>query len=181
MKKFLISLSLLLASACATVAHAQVPISASTGTFTGTVTAPIFEGDYSLFNFFPGSIAGTSAGYVGWGKNSTGDMDFAAANSGASPSFYWYFLLGSSMTAEMDLDTNGNLHVLNGGVSATNVTGTVAVSTQHYTVATLPSAATLGLGSMVVVTDGNGTIGTCTGGFSTIMIAVSTGSAWTCR
>jgi hypothetical protein len=180
MKKLLLALSLL-ASGCATVAHAQVPISGSTGTFSSTVTAPIFEGDYSLMNFFPGSIAGTSAGYTGWGKNGTGDMDFAAANNGASPSFFWYFLLGSSMTAEMDLDTNGNLHVLNGGVLATNVTGTVAVTTQHYTVATLPSAASLGLGSMVVVTDGNGTIGPCTGGASTIMIAVSTGSAWTCR
>jgi hypothetical protein len=51
-----------------------------------------------------------------------------------------------------------------------------------YTVATLPSASTLGAGAMLVVTDAaSTTIGTCAGGGSTIMIAVSTGSAWTCH
>ena len=40
------------------------------------------------------STAGTSAAYMGWGKNGTGDADFFAANNGSSPSFEWYFLLG---------------------------------------------------------------------------------------
>src|ERR1700733_3477802 len=53
-------------------------------------------------------------GFTGWGKNGTGDMDFIAANSGASPSFYWYYLLGSSQPAEMFLDQNANRHVPNG-------------------------------------------------------------------
>jgi hypothetical protein len=48
----------LIALLTAPVAFAQVPVSGSTGTFTGTVQAP-----YSLMNFAPtaGAVAGTSA------------------------------------------------------------------------------------------------------------------------
>jgi hypothetical protein len=65
----------------------------------------------------PASVVG-AAGYTGWGKNGTGDMDFIAANSGASPSFYWYFLLGSTVTPEMWLDQSANFHVANGIIAS---------------------------------------------------------------
>jgi hypothetical protein len=111
MKKLLISLTLL-ASGCAAVAHAQVP----------------HIGSYSSMNGLPSSFAlsGTSAGYTGWGKNGTGDMDFIAANNGSSPSFCWYFLLGSStVTQEMCLNQSGFLVVPNGIIANLqgNVTG----------------------------------------------------------
>jgi hypothetical protein len=109
-------------------------------------------------------------------------MDFTAANNGASPSFYWYFLLGSTMTPEMFLDVSANLHVPNGGVSALNITGTVEVTTQHYTVATLPSASTAGTGAMVVITDcttSSVSQTQCTGGGTNVMLGVSNGSTWT--
>jgi hypothetical protein len=154
----------------AVVAGAQVPINGS-----------IFSGNYSLMNYFPASIAGTSAGYTGWGKNGSGDMDFAAANSGASPSFYWYFLLGSSLTAEMYLDSNANFHVPNGGITTQSLTATVSANLPHCTVAALPSPVTLGVGGSVIVTDCTSyTPGPlCTGGGSDVMVAVSNGTVWT--
>jgi hypothetical protein len=49
-----------------------------------------------------------------------------------------------------------------------------------YTVSTLPSASSLG--AEVMVTDASTfTVGTCTGGGSDVMIAVSSGSAWSCH
>jgi hypothetical protein len=51
-----------------------------------------------------------------------------------------------------------------------------------YTVSSLPSASTIGAGGVLLVSDSNtSTPGTCTGGGSTVMIAVSTGSVWNCR
>ncbi len=56
------------------------------------------------------------------------------------------------------------------------------VKINNYTVATLPSATTSGLGAQVIVTDSTTfTPGTCTGGGSDTMIAVSNGSVWTCH
>jgi hypothetical protein len=51
-----------------------------------------------------------------------------------------------------------------------------------YSVSSLPSAATLGAGTQVVVTDATTfTPGACTGGGSDTMIAVSNGSSWSCH
>lgn len=49
------------------------------------------------------------------------------------------------------------------------------------TVSALPSATTYGIGSIAVVTDWNGTPGTCTGGGTGTGLAISTGSAWLCK
>ena len=127
------------------------------------------------------STAGTSAAYMGWGKNGTGDADFFAANNGSSPSFEWYFLLGSTVTQEMYLDQNANLHVPNGGITTQSVTATVSTTLPHYTVATLPSPVTIGAGGTVVVTDCTAyTVGPlCTGGGSDVMYALSNGTVWT--
>jgi hypothetical protein len=183
MKKLLLSLTLL-ASGCAAVAHAQVPINASTGTFSGAVSAANYgnvNGNWSAFTAFPGSVSGTNAGYTGWGKNGTGDMDFVAAANGSSPSFCWYFLLGSALTQEMCLNQNANLLIPNGSITATAVVSTSSVNPHSYTVAQLPGASVVGLGGMVIVTDANGTSTCGTGGGTTLAIAVSNGTSWTCH
>lgn len=54
--------------------------------------------------------------------------------------------------------------------------------TATYTVSGLPSAASVGAGTFAIVTDAStATIGTCTGGGSTVMLAVSNGTTWTCH
>lgn len=53
--------------------------------------------------------------------------------------------------------------------------------TTKVTVATLPTASSLTAGTMVEVTDSNGTPGTCTGGGSSFMIAITNGSSWSCH
>jgi hypothetical protein len=51
-----------------------------------------------------------------------------------------------------------------------------------YTVSALPSASIWGVGAQVTVSDATTfTPGTCTGGGSDTMIAVSSGSAWSCH
>lgn len=179
MKRLLISLSIL-AALSAAAAYGQVPINASTVSATVSLGAPVVATNYGQVNGQPAGYSG-NLGFTSYGKNGTGDFDFVAANSGASPSFEWYFLLGSTVTQEMFLDQNANLHVPNGGVTSLSVTSATSVNPHTYTVATLPGASVVGVGGMVIVSDGNNTVGTCTGGGSTFMIAVSTGSAWSCR
>jgi hypothetical protein len=113
-----------------------------TGNLSGNVTGGTISGT-TIFGSFsrmisvpaPATVAGTSAGYTGWGKNGTGDMDFIAANNGSSPSFSWYYLLGSTLTQEMFLDQSAILHVPD-GVEANltgNVTGNVSGSSGSST------------------------------------------------
>lgn len=53
---------------------------------------------------------------------------------------------------------------------------------QPYTVGNLPSASTVKAGTTVVVTDATTfTVGTCTGGGSDTMLAVSNGTTWSCH
>jgi hypothetical protein len=67
-------------------------------------------------------------------------------------------------------------------VAGPNQVAVNAVAPKTYTVATLPSASTLGAGAMVVVTDASSfTPGTCTGSGSDYMIAVSNGTTWSCH
>jgi hypothetical protein len=57
-----------------------------------------------------------------------------------------------------------------------------AITTQTFTVSTLPSASSLPAGTQVVVSDASTfTPGTCTGGGSDYMIAITSGSAWSCH
>ncbi len=128
------------------------------------------------------STAGTAAGYFGYGNGGTGDADVIAANNGSSPSINFYFLLGTTLTKELSINTNGNLISPN-GIQGSNVTATSTYTVPRYTVGTLPSAAVAGTGGMALVTDASSaTVGsTCAGGGSTLMIAISTGSVWTCH
>jgi hypothetical protein len=60
--------------------------------------------------------------------------------------------------------------------------GTGALRLNIYTIATLPSAATAGAGTQVTVSDATTfTPGTCTGGGSDYMIAISNGTTWSCH
>jgi hypothetical protein len=74
-----------------------------------------------------------------------------------------------------------------GGTQAAHVNGAnlfwdMPVTPKVYTVSTLPSAATAGAGAMVQVSDATSfTPGTCTGGGSDYMLAVSNGSTWSCH
>lgn len=65
---------------------------------------------------------------------------------------------------------------------ANDNTTNVGCRLSSYTVSTLPSASSAGVGTAVVVTDATTfTVGTCTGGGSDTMIAVSNGSTWSCH
>jgi len=115
--------------------------------------------------------------------------------------------VGGSMTIQPNTSpSNGNLALLSAGSSslflgsntiidfcnlafncpaavtpAGAFTGT-SYKTTPLTVATLPSASTAGNGAMIVVSDSTSfTLGTCTGGGSYTMIAVSNGSSWSCH
>jgi hypothetical protein len=57
-----------------------------------------------------------------------------------------------------------------------------SVLLNSYLVSALPSASAVGAGAMAMVTDAlTTTVGTCTGGGSTIMLALSSGSVWSCH
>jgi len=67
-------------------------------------------------------------------------------------------------------------------LTSSAATFTHAVKPPTFTISGLPSASTAGAGAMVVVTDATTfTPGTCTGGGSDYMIAVSNGSTWSCH
>lgn len=52
----------------------------------------------------------------------------------------------------------------------------------HFTVSTLPAAGNYPMGATVVVSDSSGTLGaTCVGGGSAVVLALDTGSSWTCH
>lgn len=66
------------------------------------------------------------------------------------------------------------------GLGTLNISGPISLPT--FTVSTLPSASTAGAGAMVRVSDASTfTVGTCTGGGSDFMIAISDGATWSCH
>lgn len=57
-----------------------------------------------------------------------------------------------------------------------------AIAPTSYTVATLPVASSLPAGTIVVVTDASSlTVGNCVGGGNNVMLAVTSGSRWSCH
>lgn len=70
-----------------------------------------------------------------------------------------------------------------GSTRTWRVNSTLGAATwAQYTVATLPSAVTAAAGAQVTVTDATTfTPGTCTGGGSDFMIAISNGTTWSCH
>ena len=100
-------------------------------------------------------------------------------------------LLVDSLTngGTIPVATEGAIGIYSRGINNTILTTSNVITSSlptvtlnQYTVATLPSAATLGLGAQVIVTDAlTAGIGTCVGGGTTIMIGVSSGSVWSCH
>jgi hypothetical protein len=181
-----ISKLLVLCAALSGAAYAQVPVQGSTVNATVSMTTPFSLANYTEVQGNPSAgVALSSLGFTAWGKNSTGDMDFIATNGGAAPTFYWFYAtgVGPTYTIPMFLDSSENLHVPNGSINSLTLHATQFIINAAYTVATIPSAATVGVGGSVIVTDC--TTGTavvsqtlCTGGGSSTMIAVSNGSTW---
>lgn len=66
--------------------------------------------------------------------------------------------------------------------SSGSVVVAVPIKTPNFTVSTLPSASTSGVGAQVTISDATTfTPGTCTGGGSDYMIAISNGTTWSCH
>jgi hypothetical protein len=168
--------------------HGKVDDSPIGGTIPSTVNATSVSAASVTSNWAQVNGSPTPAGnngFTGWGRNGSGDFDFFSANSGASPSFYWYYLLGSTPTIEMYLDTNANLRVPNGGISTLSIQATQSTLLPHYVVSALPSPVTLGTAGAVVVTDctsytpGPLSSSCGSGGGSDVMLAISNGTVWT--
>lgn len=117
---------------------------------------------YSLFSF-NGNIGASYLGIAG-GDSTTGDN-----------SLYESVPTGGAFNFAINAATV---------VGTLNINGftTPSVKTTTYTVGTLPSASTLGAGAQVVVSDATTfTPGTCTGGGTDYMIAISSGTSWSCH
>jgi hypothetical protein len=117
------------------------------------------------------------AGASGVGYAATGSIQclgfmpsFITANSAAPDTCLWRNAAGvMNIGNGTQGDRSGKLNV-----------GSLNLSS--YTIATLPSAATAGAGTSVMVTDATTfTPGTCTGGGVNFMIAVTNGTTWSCH
>jgi hypothetical protein len=137
-----------------------------------------------------------SAGYpqLGFQNNTAGASAqggiFLGGTTIASPytNTLWMF----NLVGGLYLRGNGAV-TINAGTTGTPATPDLGITAGHvvtastgirppvYTVSTLPSAATLGAGTTVVVSDGAGTPPTCTGSGSNYQIALSNGTTWTCH
>lgn len=86
-------------------------------------------------------------------------------------------------TAQMIINTESTSPIVFGYNSVEKLrVGPSGPVVPSYTVSTLPSASTAGAGAVVRVSDATTfTVGTCTGGGSDTMLAISDGSAWSCH
>lgn len=93
------------------------------------------------------------------------------------------FLSSSGGTATTLVMTSGQRCVISSPDNTNYLAGcTAARHLANYTVSTLPSASAVGAGAQALVTDASTfTVGTCTGGGSNPMIAVSNGTSWSCH
>lgn len=107
----------------------------------------------------------------------TGSFQMQAAGNGiATPCWRFFGIIGG---------TNFNNCLSFSGATGFGL-GTIGfsgpISLPTFTVSTLPSASTAGAGAMVRVSDASTfTVGTCTGGGSDFMIAISNGTTWSCH
>lgn len=153
-------------------------------TFTGNTTTGLFynTGDSSFRLHVVGSLHTTFyAGYSVCYRNV-----YAGTNgSGANPFFSFVNATDSGLFLGA---SNNYIGIAQGGVerlsvSSSQVTTTVPFKLPSYTVATLPSASTMGAGSLAFVTDGSTTailgLGlTAVGGGSNKYIVYSDGTNW---
>jgi hypothetical protein len=127
-----------------------------------------------LSNFFGGVLITNNQ------KTANDDFDIgpSSTKTGGAVIARWQDTASTVFFLATDIESVSNPPQFPIGLSA--VGGPVKLS--HFTVATLPSASTWGAGAIVIVTDATTfTVGTCTGGGSDTMIAVSNGTSWTCH
>lgn len=62
-----------------------------------------------------------------------------------------------------------------------NTWNTTALRAKQYTVATLPTASSLGAGTTVIVTDATAAANPCVGGSTNYMLAITNGTTWSCH
>lgn len=116
-------------------------------------------------------VVGLGSAKVVTQNNVTGQVN----NQSLSVTPFFTNTNGSNIAPWTSLDYNLSSNGL-------NILFTAALSPQPFTVATLPSAATAFAGTTLIVTDSaTFTPGTCTGGGSDYMLAVSNGTTWTCH
>lgn len=149
-----------------TNAGGSVIAALSTGT-TGAVINGLGTGiaqtnnNEALFGFTYAGGAGSTANYATVGLY--GDADILNVFGTGDVS------IGSTTDPGVALGVNGAIK-------------STSIKTSTYTVSTLPAATSLAAGTQVVVTDATSfTPGTCTGGGSDYMIAVTNGTAWSCH
>ena len=107
----------------------------------------------------------------------------SSANSAVSQSIVFHALnsSGTSVPATIleGVDSNGNAYL---STAVATYLYFSAVRYADFTVGTLPSASTVPVGYAVSVHDATTfAVGTCTGGGSDTMIAVSNGTTWSCH
>jgi hypothetical protein len=154
-------------------------------TITGTMSTPFYELAMLAPNLAPGNAVNFSLG-TSASTNNNLYFQFYNSGSGSSSNAFGFQFYGEGhdsfhavANGNNGIDTSSPNFPLDVHGEVNTDTG---VKLPVYTVATLPSASTLGAGAQVIVSDATATIGTCTaGGTNTYMIAVSTGSAWTCH
>jgi hypothetical protein len=170
-------------------------------------TATSSSGNYNcppLLNAYEAYWNGSANAFEGWaiqcvvssGINPSADYFQITHGPGTAPAGQThYFELTNGIELELDGSTSGsavlsvaptggtlNLGSTNATVNTSGNLTVASVKAATYTVSTLPSASTLGAGALVVVTDATSfTPGTCTGGGSDTMIAVSNGTSWSCH
>ena len=137
----------------------------------GYIVSPSNTPDFFVFGGFGG------APLISMQANAT--LGFTASSSNAFAANDTAFSRTAAGIVAVGNGTQGNA---SGTINAATVAATTLLKTASTVVASLPAAATAGAGAIIVVTDANSaTIGACTGGGSTRMIAMSDGTSWTCH
>jgi len=109
------------------------------------------------------------------------DLYLTPAN-GASGSENVFYITGNvtSLTLDGTQTPNSGTPPTTNSAMAYSI-GPTGVSLLPYTVATLPAAATYAYQEVIVTDATTYTVGTCTGGGSDTMLAVSNGTSWSCH
>jgi hypothetical protein len=170
------------------------------GNSTSGSTTVLFDNDQTSAWAGPTYIGTVTAGNVvataAYCCSNVSAINAAAATSGANQSSGYFGWYGSEWngsatftdywTSQLVLGTGSNptstLTFLHSGTTGGASFSVPAIGTILYNVGSLPSAASLPLGTQVTVKDATTfTPGTCTGGGSDYMIAITNGSTWSCH
>jgi hypothetical protein len=154
------------------------------GTITATTAGGFTGSPASLALVPPGTATTTPLTAIQSGLATGSEVRWELGRSFSSFDSGLLFYLNqggaSSPTNRFGLQLPGGTAVWVDGVGTWNAANLKI--TNQYTVATLPTASTLSSGTAVLVTDASSfTPGTCTGGGSDIMLAITNGSSWSCH